>query len=144
MWWLGSLPCAYQPIRPVTSSRLANTLGSILASNTSSSFLTNPALPPSSWIKPPTSCGSYHEYCHELPSVKPLPAPAFAGSNGSSNLPFASRGCAKPVFGLNTLRQFCARLKNFSATSLRPIASAIRARLQSSNAYSSVLETDSG
>ena len=69
MWWLGSLPCQYSPIKPLRSGWAFSATW-----NNWSSFAANFSLPPISAIRPGTSCGTYHEYWQLLASVVSPPS----------------------------------------------------------------------
>ena len=69
MWWLGSLPCAYCPIRPEMSGEASSPVTAESAANSASSLAMNASSPPISPISPRTSCGANHECCQAFPSV---------------------------------------------------------------------------
>ena len=158
-WWLGSLPCTYCPISPVTSS--TSPMPSVFdgASKRESSFFTKASRPPIASTSPCGFCITCHVYWNAFPSVKSFalsaPCPSAYGSNGSRHFPFESLPRTRPIDESNTLRQFSDRLKKNSASAFRllsssplpvprfTISSAIIPAHQSSYAHSRVRETDS-
>ncbi len=78
-------------------------VGVDLASNMASSLASEGLGAAEEWMRPAQSWGWYQEYCQELPSVKPLPAPALAGSKGVRKAPEARRGSTKPSAGVEVV-----------------------------------------
>src|SRR5665648_68377 len=92
MWWLGSFPCAYCPIRPEISTKSALDVGFTTnkESNEEAKFFSLP----NRLIKPFISCGTKKRYCQAVASVQPRPTSC--GSKGVSHTPFFSRRLKKP------------------------------------------------
>ena len=68
MWWLGSLPWAYCPLRPVMSQSPMSSSGDSSVKRRSRA-LTNSSRPPKSCTMPFTSCGTKKRYCQGVASV---------------------------------------------------------------------------
>lgn len=68
MWWLGSLPWAYCPIRPEMSGEVSAPSITELTVKSESSLPSMRARLPKQDSSPATSCGASHVYCQALPS----------------------------------------------------------------------------
>ena len=104
IWWLGSLPCAYWPMRPDTSAEVFSPCNSEGAINKSSNFFTRFSLPPYNFAKPSTSWGTKKLCCHAVPSIycPSKPCSDNNGSNGSINFPLLSFALINPVLESNS------------------------------------------